>query len=64
MVSIPDTLLAYIHVSLEALTAVSVRDVTPCSLVELYLTSEIQAAGFPETLVNLKQSNIVAVYRL
>lgn len=41
--------------TLEALTAVNVRDVTPCILVELYQTSEIQAAGFPETMAILKQ---------
>lgn len=46
------------HVTLEALTAVNMRDVTPCSLVELYQTSEIQAAGFPETLVILNQTVI------
>jgi len=32
------------------------RDVTPCSLVELYQTSEIPAAGIPETLVISKQT--------
>jgi len=49
----------HVHVTLEALTAVNVRDVTPCILVELYQTSEIQAAGFPETMVILRQIVII-----
>jgi hypothetical protein len=36
--------------------SVALWDVTPCSLVELYQTSEIQAAGIPETLVISKQT--------
>lgn len=51
--------MTHVHVTLEALTAVNVRDVTPCILVELYQTSEIQAAGFPETMVILRQIVII-----
>jgi hypothetical protein len=43
-------------VTLEAVTSVNVPDVTPCSLVELYQTSEIQVASFPDTMVILKQT--------